>query len=164
MCVQSCLLDPLSVWSALLTPSYHSRGHARIVRAIYIYISKNLSIPYKHWCKVYISKWYKQWYPNMFMHIIYIYTHAETVFQDPPPVIQKKILWSVLAGSGMSRPSPFPSIILSPTLSTTLEKGFTRKPRDYHYYYCYYYYFYFYITTTDLLLLLLPILYIYIIY
>ena len=26
MCVQSFLLDPLSVWSALPTPSYHARG------------------------------------------------------------------------------------------------------------------------------------------
>ena len=32
MRVQSFLLDPSSVWSALLTQSHHARGRARIVR------------------------------------------------------------------------------------------------------------------------------------
>ena len=65
---------------------------------------------------------------HVYAYNIYIYIYpCRNGFSrpPPPPVIQKKkILWSVLAGSGMSRPSPFPSIILSPTLPTTLERGF----------------------------------------
>ena len=60
-------------------------------------------------------------HPNVHCIITFLYTHAEMVFRVPPPAIQKKILLLLLAGSGMSRPSSFPSITLSPTLNPNLE-------------------------------------------
>lgn len=65
MCVQSCLVDPLSVRSALLTPSYHTRGHARIVRVFFsmLAIAQPIAFP-QHPRTNCIKAAYNMWVPS----------------------------------------------------------------------------------------------------